>query len=44
MDLDIEIKRPDKTYRPGEKVTGVVIINSKTGGTHQGIKLQVEGR
>jgi len=43
MELDIIIKRPDKTFSPGEKVRGVVKVTSKTATKHSGLRLLVEG-
>ncbi|KAH3756308.1 vacuolar protein sorting-associated protein 26 family protein [Pelomyxa schiedti] len=41
--LDIRIKRIDKIYRPGEIVSGVVVVTSKGAFSHQGINLVCEG-
>ncbi|KAF0981647.1 hypothetical protein FDP41_012304 [Naegleria fowleri] len=42
--LEIQLKRPDRTYFSGEKVRGVVKINAKPGGfKSSAINLQVEG-
>jgi hypothetical protein len=43
MNLEIVIKKPDRTFTPGEKVRGVVRLTSKGGSKHQGIKLHVDG-
>jgi len=41
--FDIEFKRADKTYTPGEMVSGFVVITSKGGFSHNGITLLVDG-
>ncbi|KAL9643967.1 hypothetical protein ABK040_005435 [Willaertia magna] len=42
--LEINLKRPDRTYYSGEKVRGTVKINAKQGGfKSNGINLSVEG-
>ncbi len=43
MSLDIQLNRLDRIYRPGELVSGTLIVTSKGSMTHSGIKLQVEG-
>jgi len=43
MSLDIKLNRIDKIYRPGDKVTGAVVVQSQGPMKHNGIKLQVEG-
>jgi hypothetical protein len=42
-DLEIVVKRADRTYLPGEKVTGYVQIKAPKGLSHQGMKLIVDG-
>jgi len=44
MSIDVQLNRIDRVYKPGEKVTGAVIVRSP-GATvsHNGIKLAVEG-
>mmetsp|Transcript_15446 Transcript_15446/g.22710 ORF Transcript_15446/g.22710 Transcript_15446/m.22710 type:complete len:310 (-) Transcript_15446:203-1132(-) len=43
-DIDIRLKRPDRTYRPGEIVDGVVVVTSKgSGWKHEGITMQARG-
>ena len=39
--LDVKLKRVDRIYRPGEVVEGILIINAKSGWSHNGISLQV---
>jgi len=41
--LDIRLKKVDRIYRPGEKVEGFVVVNSKGKLSHNGIKLVLEG-
>jgi hypothetical protein len=44
MDVDIIVKRPDKTYKAGETVRGVLRINcSGKGASYNSIVLNVEG-
>jgi len=43
MSLDIKLHRVDKVYRPGDKVTGAVVVQSQGAMKHNGIKIQVEG-
>jgi len=43
MSMDIRLKKVDRIYRPGEKVEGFVVINSKGKLAHNGIKLVMEG-
>jgi len=44
MSIDIQLNRIDRIYKPGEKVTGAVVVRSP-GATvpHNGVKLAVEG-
>lgn len=42
--MDIQLKRVDKIYREGDMVSGLVIINSKDGFSHQGINLAMDGQ
>mmetsp|Transcript_51033 Transcript_51033/g.143074 ORF Transcript_51033/g.143074 Transcript_51033/m.143074 type:complete len:302 (+) Transcript_51033:95-1000(+) len=42
--LDVKLKRVDRIYRPGEVVEGILIINAKSGWSHNGISLQVVGQ
>ncbi|KAM9992691.1 hypothetical protein ACTFIY_010139 [Dictyostelium cf. discoideum] len=41
--LDIKLKKIDKIYRPGSKVSGNVVINSKDDMSHSGVTIVVEG-
>ncbi|XP_022904115.1 vacuolar protein sorting-associated protein 26C isoform X2 [Onthophagus taurus] len=41
--LDIKLKKVDKVYHEGEKVTGVIVINTNTDLKHDGITLIMEG-
>ncbi|BFZ14327.1 hypothetical protein BsWGS_17366 [Bradybaena similaris] len=41
--LDIRLKKVNKTYREGEVLAGVVVIQSKSELQHQGITLATEG-
>jgi len=43
MSLDITLNRTDRIYRPGDKVTGSVIVTSKGGFAHSGITIQMLG-
>ena len=40
--LDIRLKRPSKTYKVGEELSGVVIVNSRSELTHYGVTLTFE--
>ena len=41
--LDIRLARFDRIYRPGEAVTGDIVVTAKDGWSHQGIKLNSTG-
>lgn len=41
--LEIELKRVDRIYRPGELVEGVVVVSARGGWTHKGILMRVTG-
>lgn len=41
--LDINLKRVDRIYRPGEKVNGVVVVAARAGWMHKGITMRVNG-
>jgi len=41
--LEINLKRVDRIYHPGDKVEGVVVVSSKGKTAHNGIKLVMEG-
>ncbi|EGC30686.1 hypothetical protein DICPUDRAFT_41069 [Dictyostelium purpureum] len=41
--LDIKLKKIDKIYKPGNLVSGNVVINSKDDMSHSGVTLIVEG-
>jgi len=43
MDVEIRLDRVDRSYSPGETVTGVVVVRSDSKQSHGGIKLNVEG-
>ena len=43
MALDVRLKRADKVYRPGDAVTGFIVVSSKDVLAHQGITLIAEG-
>lgn len=44
MSLDVRLKRADRVYRPGEAVSGFIVVSSKDGPiSHQGITLFAEG-
>jgi len=43
MSLDIRLKKVDRVYRPGDVVSGVVVVQSKGSLTHNGITLVMEG-
>ena len=45
MSLDIKFNPIEKTYTPGEKVKGTVIVNSPNGVMkHNNLKIHVEGK
>ena len=41
--LDLRLKKVDKVYRPGDTVSGVVLVMSKGPLSHNGITLTVDG-
>jgi hypothetical protein len=41
--MEIKLKKADRTYRPGDKVEGFVVVNTKGKLSHNGIKLVMEG-
>lgn len=43
MSLEIELDRPNLTYSPREKVSGVIKITSGGKMSHTGIRILVEG-
>jgi len=43
MSVDIKLNRADRIYRPGDKVRGVVIVNSSGNLSHNGITLEADG-
>ena len=43
MSIDIQLKRADRIYRPGDVVSGVVVVVTKGAMSHQGISLVMEG-
>jgi len=43
MSLDIRLKRVDRIYRPGEDVSGVVVVSTPSKISHSGVRLVLEG-
>ena len=43
MSVEIVLDRADRTYHPGEKVSGAVVVRSQGSMSHSGIKLSVNG-
>jgi len=43
MSVDIVLDRIDRIFRPGDRVTGAVVVTSSGRTSHNGIKLSVEG-
>lgn len=43
MNVDIDFNRPDRVYHPGERVSGVVIVDSASATSHQGMHITIEG-
>lgn len=43
MSLDISLNRIDRIYRPGDKVTGNLIVQTKGGFAHSGISIHMSG-
>jgi len=43
MSMDIVLNRIDRVYRPGEKVSGAVVVTTPNSMSHNGIRLNVEG-
>eukprot|EP00033_Pygsuia_biforma_P002785 GCRY01003075.1.p1 GENE.GCRY01003075.1~~GCRY01003075.1.p1 ORF type:complete len:298 (+),score=53.86 GCRY01003075.1:197-1090(+) len=43
MSIDIRLKKHDRVYHPEEQLTGFIVVNCKSGLSHQGISLSVEG-
>ena len=41
--MDVRLKRTDKTYRPGDMVSGLIVVQNKGIQSHNGILLTVEG-
>jgi len=41
--IDIQLKRADRIYKPGDVVAGVVVVATKGAMSHQGISLVMEG-
>jgi len=41
--MDVRLKRSDKTYRPGEVVSGLIVVQNRGVQSHNGIVLSVEG-
>lgn len=42
-DLEIRLSRPDRTYRAGETVSGVVVLKSSAPVSHSGLTLRASG-
>jgi hypothetical protein len=42
--LDIRLERADRVYRPGETVTGSVVVSAKGGWSHQGLNVGIQGQ
>jgi hypothetical protein len=43
MSLEIRLKRADRVYKPGDLVSGVVVVSTKGKMSHSGITLLMEG-
>lgn len=43
MSLDIRLKRVDKAYKPGDIVSGCIVVSTKGALSHSGITLLMEG-
>lgn len=43
MSMDVVLNRVDRVYRPGERVSGAVVVNTPSSMSHNGIRLSVEG-
>uniref|UniRef100_A0A8C2C5I8 VPS26 endosomal protein sorting factor C n=2 Tax=Cyprinus carpio TaxID=7962 RepID=A0A8C2C5I8_CYPCA len=43
VSLDIRLKRANKVYHEGERVSGVLLVNSRDALQHQGVSLSLEG-
>lgn len=41
--VEVKVRRADRTYRPEETVTGVVVVNAPKRLSHNGVTLSVEG-
>lgn len=41
--IDIKLKRTDRTYKPGDIISGVVVVNTKGSMSHNGIDLFCDG-
>eukprot|EP01122_Echinamoeba_exundans_P017667 TRINITY_DN953_c0_g1_i2.p1 TRINITY_DN953_c0_g1~~TRINITY_DN953_c0_g1_i2.p1 ORF type:complete len:298 (-),score=56.73 TRINITY_DN953_c0_g1_i2:229-1122(-) len=44
MSLDIVLGREDRCYRPGDVVSGTIVVTTKGGMSHSGLVVQVVGR
>ena len=42
--VDVKLKRVDRIYRPGEVVSGTVLVSAKGGWSHKGVVLSVVGQ
>jgi hypothetical protein len=43
MSMEIKLNRVDRVYKPGESVSGVVVVHSPSAMSFSGIVLTVEG-
>eukprot|EP00034_Subulatomonas_tetraspora_P000216 GABW01000309.1.p1 GENE.GABW01000309.1~~GABW01000309.1.p1 ORF type:complete len:146 (-),score=25.85 GABW01000309.1:3-440(-) len=43
MSVEIRLRNSDRVHKPGDKVSGTLVIQSKNGLSHQGITLIMEG-
>eukprot|EP01102_Stenamoeba_stenopodia_P017717 TRINITY_DN6394_c1_g1_i2.p1 TRINITY_DN6394_c1_g1~~TRINITY_DN6394_c1_g1_i2.p1 ORF type:complete len:298 (-),score=58.20 TRINITY_DN6394_c1_g1_i2:79-972(-) len=43
MSLDLKLSKVDRIYRPGDMVSGVVVVNTKGSMSHSGISLVMQG-
>lgn len=41
--IDIKLKRTDRTYKPGDIISGVVVVTTKGSMSHNGIDLFCDG-
>src|SRR3989338_5490698 len=43
MSMEIRLKRANRIYYPGEMLTGVVVIKSKSSSEHKGVTISMSG-